>query len=135
MSMKAGIREFGRRFAAANIFDGTCKVERVSGSKALDEATGLYVDVLETIHASLPCRVKNPYRAPTSETTMGQVQEQSMAELQLPVEGSEGIRAHDLVTILSSESDPDLPGMEYSVAVRKAESDSILRRIPVLDPN
>ena len=133
--VKKGILAFARRFAAANQFDGTCKVERPLDGEVLNPETGLYEDQFETVHASLPCRLKNPYRAPTSNTTMGQVQEVSLAELQLPVEDSVGIRAHDVVTILESASDPDLQGRKYEVAVAKSESDSTTRRIPVTEAN
>lgn len=129
-----GMLGFARTFADANLFRDRCRIER-GGERVLNEETARYETVPTVVHDNLPCRLKNPYRAPTSQETEGQKQELSMAELQLPVEQSMGIRAHDRVVMLSSASDPDLVGRRYTVSVAKSESDATMRRIPVTEAN
>lgn len=129
-----GVLRFGRAFAEANLFRDRCRVIRLEKRVWIPE-TGRYEDRETTLIPELPCRVKNPYRAPTTAAAEGQTQEMSMAMLQCPVDRSTGIRAHDIVEITSSASDPDLVGMRYKVSVRKGESDSTMRRIPLMDAN
>jgi hypothetical protein len=130
-----GMLTFARAFGDANVFRDRCRIERGGTEKVLNKDTGRYETVPSVVYDDLPCRLKNPYRAPTSNETEGQKQELSMAELQLPVERSTGIRAHDTVVIVSSASDPDLAGRRYTVSVAKAESDATMRRIPVTEAN
>jgi hypothetical protein len=107
----------------------TCRISR-PGTKVWDETTLTYTDSKTSVYEG-KCGLLNPYRAPTTATTPGQAQAVQMARLSLPVATSTGVREGDIVEYLTSESDPDLPGTNFTVIGGAHQSEATARRVPI----
>lgn len=127
--MIRGVLRMGRRMAEGKMRD-TCRITR-AGEKVWDEASMTYKPAAPQTVYEGKCGLLNPYRAPTTASTPGQVQTVQLARLSLPVEESLGVKEGDKVEYLTSESDPDLPGTHFTVAGGAHQSDATARRLPV----
>lgn len=128
MSLRDGLLRLARKHAQGSFRD-RCIITRKTGTR-WNEETLKNEPVTETVYEGAAA-LESPYRAPTTENAPGQSQNVELAQLKLPVIDSAGIKAGDVVTFLTSASDPDLVGRKFTVAVGSQQSDTSARRIPV----
>lgn len=128
MSLRDGLLKLARKHAKQSFRDRVL-ITRVVGTKWNEETLRNEPEV-RTVYEGA-ASLESPYRAPTVENGPGQSQNVELAQLKLPVIDSVGIEAGDKVTFLTSASDPDLIGREFTVAVGSQQSDTSARRIPV----
>jgi hypothetical protein len=127
---RASVLALGRRKAEAGMTD-TCLIERVI-STIRDLDTGASTPVLEPAYSGR-CRLKEITAAMARDAQPAPSVHQAMRYrvLQLPVIGSEGIQAGDLVTILTCVNDPDMVGAHMVVRDQSGSSEQTARRLGV----
>jgi hypothetical protein len=125
---RASILALGRS-AAALAFVDACTITRVTGTTT--SATGVVTEITSTIYTG-PCRVQEifGFARDTTPTPPDPVL-MRYRTVQLPVVGSEDIRADDRVTITASAHDPDLVGVVMVVRDQSAKSEATSRRVGV----
>lgn len=121
----------GRAFAAVG-FTETCTITRVAGS-ATDPATGAVVVNRTTLYTG-QCRIQQAAAAWAGPTDVGEAQLRlSSSQLQLPVEGTEGLRIDDRVTVTAARNDSDLVGRVFAITGPNAKTDATTRKFPLLE--
>lgn len=78
-----------------------------------------------------PCRVRLGGSQDQAKNAADQSFIASLYVLSLPVVGSEGVRAADVVRVVSAPDDPALPGTVFTVVAAPAYSQGTARRFPV----
>lgn len=123
---RASVLARGRRMAEASMVD-TCVIERIVGTTT-DPETGQVADQVVTVYSG-KCRVQERGGYPRDITTsVDQPQLAVARELQLPVVGSEGVRAGDRVTFTASVNDPGLVGVVAWLRGEPAKTEATARR-------
>lgn len=117
------------RAAAERLMTDECVIETVTGSTT-DLETGEVIDTVAQVYAGR-CRVQQAAPA-ASEERVGEAELLMLARvLQLPVEGSAGVRAGQRVRITACQHDPDLVGRRFVVRAEFAKSHATSRRVGI----
>lgn len=129
---RASVLARGRRQAEAGMVD-TCTIERIIGVTT-DPDTGQTTDVMadEPVYVGR-CRLREITAAMAREANPAPSVHQAMRYrvLQLPVVGSEGIEAGDVVTLTTCVNDPDMVGRTLVVRDQSGSSEQTARRLGV----
>lgn len=102
-----------RREAEAAMWD-TCTIGVEKKSTTIDEATGLYPDVIETPVYSGKCRLMDG-RAARQIDAAGQLLVEQASILKLPVKGTAGVRTDMIVHITASQFDTEQVGLKLRI--------------------
>lgn len=126
---RASVLARGRAFAAQGFVD-TCRIDYV-----IDEDTNPLsgqVTKQRDIRYEGPCRFQQAAAPWAGPATVGEAALRLAAlELQLPVVGSEGIKADDRVTALTCVHDTELVGRTFAVVGQHHASHKTTRRLPI----
>jgi hypothetical protein len=128
VSIISGSLVIGRRLAETLMTD-TVTVTRES-DPVLNVATGQLVPTVETIYDG-PARFRMLSQAVSDVDAGGQLLGVQSPRLDLPVEGSEGVRIGDVFTVTASASDSALVGLVGRVAGVAPITLATARRVPV----
>jgi hypothetical protein len=118
------------RLAAEALMVDTCTIKRVTG-RTTDPETGQVTQTTTTVYGPGKCRVQQqggisrPHDLGEAQVFLVRL------EVQLPVDTSIGVQPDDLVTVLSSSLDPDLPGRVFYVRELAHKTHATARRIQV----
>lgn len=105
----------------------TCIIHRITGTTT-DPDTGQVTDTVQVVYEG-KCRVQERGGYPRDiATSVDQPQLAVARELQLPVLGSENVRAGDRVTFTSSAHDPGLVGVVAWLRGEPAKTEATARR-------
>jgi hypothetical protein len=126
---RASVLARGRAFAEGGFVD-TCEIVR-PGEPQTDLTDGRVTTPTTAVYQGR-CRVKQAAAPWAGPATVGEAQLRLAAlELQLPIEGSEGIRVDDQVTITACVHDVELVGRVFTVVGEHAASHITTRRLPL----
>lgn len=121
-----------RRTAAERLMVDTCKVEHPTGASTTSDA-GAVVLTYATIYTGR-CRVELVGAGSTALREVGDQQASVLSiQVQLPIDGSEGIHVRDRVTILRASNDSDLLGRVFRVSQPAPSSDAAARLLPCVE--
>lgn len=120
----------GRTAAEAGMVD-TCTIRRVTGGTTNPD-TGYPLPVNPTVYAG-KCRVQQR-QATADKQDIGQDTVLLLrVEVQLPVAGSEGLKAGDEITITAAPRDADLPGRVFRIHDLAHKTDATARRVQCVE--
>lgn len=102
----------GRSAAEAGMVDA-CTITRKTG-RTTDTTTGQVTDTTATLYTG-KCRVQQAQAQAQREDAGEDRLLLLRLEVQLPVDGTEGLKVGDAITITASVHDPDLPGRVFTV--------------------
>jgi hypothetical protein len=128
---RASVLARGRVAAALGMQDA-CTIRRPSGSGTTDPVTGYPTQSYTTLYTG-KCRVQQQAvisRAhDVGEDTVWVVR----FDLQLPVDGSEGLAVEDQVTITAAVNDADLIGRTFIITELAHKSEATSRRVGMIE--
>lgn len=114
----------------------TCTIKRQTGTTT-DPNTGAvtptYADVYGSAAKPGKCRVKTATNVPTERAVGEQYVVLAQLQLSIPMSAT-GVRGGDVVTIVASQFDPDLPGRTFTIGERYGQSQATARRFAIEDP-
>lgn len=102
----------GRAAAEVGMVDA-CEITRVGG-RTTNTTTGAVTTSRTTVYTGA-CRVQQNQATATREDVGEDRLLLLRVEVQLPVDGTEGLKVGDAITITSSVHDPDLPGRVFLI--------------------
>lgn len=121
----------GRKAAESGMADA-CTIRRPSGTGTTDPITGVPAQNYTTLYTGA-CRVQSA-RAEAQREDVGEDHQLLLRlELQLPVAGTEGLKAGDEVTITSAVNDSDLVGRVFRIHDLAHKSEATARRVQVVE--
>lgn len=125
----AGILARGRQVAEGLMTD-TCAITRVTGTGAINETTGQYVDTTSTIYSG-KCRVQLRNMTVAALPLSGDRQVVALQlEVSIPL-SSTAPKVGDKVTVTASPNDPALVNRVFRVREEMHKSHATARRIVV----
>jgi hypothetical protein len=128
---RASVLARGRVAAALGMQDA-CTIRRPSGSGTTDPVTGYPDAVLHhALHRQVPRAAAGGHRA-GARRRRGPVWVVRF-DLQLPVDGSEGLKVDDEVTITAAVNDADLVGRTFIHPELAHKSEATSRRVGMIE--
>lgn len=128
MSLYRGATLLGRRTAEA-LMESTCTIRRQTVT-SVDHSSGGETPVWSVIYTG-KCRIRFPFVRPQQVEAAGQQLAAQRGILSVPVDGTAGVRADDVVTIDASPLDVGTVGLRLRVEGAFTETHASARRLPV----
>lgn len=128
MSLIAGALARGRD-AAVSLMVDQCIVGEVV--RTLDQSTAEYVETIPNPAYRGACRLKADNVMARDYVQQAEYVAEQRLMLVVPVEGSEGIRKGNRVTITASQTDPGIVGRSYTVVTFVPGSLATARRVAI----
>lgn len=131
MTRVAGVLARGRRAAEALMVD-TCRITRPgTGERDYDKGTMQYTDPQREVVYEGKCRVQLTAQSvgASNQAAGERLTTIQVAELQLPVVGTEGVAVHDVAEILTAKNDDALQGRQLTIAARHEKTHATSRRL------
>lgn len=128
---RAALLARARAAATAGMAD-TCRIRRRTGESTTNDATGVVTPAYGADVYTGPCRVQaRRETSSSSEVAEDRVVLLAM-EVQLPMTVT-GLAIGDEITVLTSATDPDLPGRLLLITSLAHKTDASARRVQVIE--
>jgi Family of unknown function (DUF6093) len=123
----------GRAFLlTSGALTDACIIQRKTG-EVTNLITGVVTPTYSTVYTG-PCRVQAASANWAGPTEVAEAALRlASSQLQLPVEGTEGLKIDDRVTITASLNDADLVGRVFTLTGESRKSHATTRKLPLLE--
>lgn len=129
---RAALLARARAAAEAGMVD-TCHIRRRTGESTTNDVTGVVTPAYGPDVYTGPCRVQQRRETSSQETDVGEDQAVLLTlEVQLPMTVT-GLADGDEITVLTSATDPDLPGRTFLITSLGHKTDASARRVKVTE--